>query len=268
MTREGRRTRSNRYQAVDRPTREVQARAVNPILRWRVRILPAILFLMALSSASAQQANGPQPGADWIPVGSVRPELARRAMTARARFETGDAGMQRQALAEIEADIARYGRAALQTAAVPLIVDLLGTEYRILETPRPLTLEPGVRLQALRLLSVIGGPVAREQLRAALREERDPSLRAAAAAYLNEMPGAAEDADYRAVADALASAVRRGDGETEIMRLLPMLESMSREVWSPEYRPLLEALVSIAGGRYSSSARSRAMSFLEDLSER
>lgn len=223
------------------------------------------LFVFLQVVAAAQEAA---PAPDWIPVGSVRPEVARRAVTARAQFESGDAGMQRSALQAIARDVERYGRAELQTAAVPLIVDLLGTEYRILETPRPLSLEPRVRIEAMELLGRIGGSEAREQLRHSLEAERDPTLRVAAASYLASMAGPVQDSDYQAIADAFARAVRRGGSETEITRLLPILQDMSVQVWSPEYRPLLEALVVVAGGPYSSSARSRAMSFLEALSER
>ncbi|HKK49551.1 MAG TPA: hypothetical protein VJ932_10670, partial [Alkalispirochaeta sp.] len=74
-------------------------------------------------------------GPDWIPVGTVSPAVERRAVETRARLESRSPTMQRQALGMIRTDIETYGRTSMRLAATPLVVDLLGLEYRILETP-------------------------------------------------------------------------------------------------------------------------------------
>jgi hypothetical protein len=206
--------------------------------------------------------------ADWIPVGAVSPEAEHRAVQARALLQSRSTPMQREALRSIEADIDRFGRAEMRLAAAPLIIDLLGQDYRILETPPGFAVEASTRESALRLLAHLGGEAARGQLRSSLVEERDPAIRAYAARLLATTPGDDREADYRTIADALLRAHNRSGEETEVRRLLGSAELLSREVWNAEYPPLLQALVGIAGGAYSSSTRKWAMSFLEDLSER
>jgi hypothetical protein len=168
----------------------------------------------------------------------------------------------------IRADIRTYGRASMRIAATPLVVDLLGIEYRILETPQGFTVDAPTRLLALQVLADLGGEPARQQLRESVRIDSDETVRASAAHLLAHVPGSEPDADYRTVGDALFRAVSRRDSQEEISRLLLAAEQLSERVWNPEYPPLLQALVEIAGGGYSSSIRRRAMSFLEDLSER
>jgi hypothetical protein len=206
--------------------------------------------------------------ADWIPVGAVSPEAEYRAVQARSLLQSRSTPMQREALRSIEADIDRFGRAEMRLAAAPLIIDLLGREYRILETPPGFTVEASTRESALRLLAHLGGEAARGQLRESLSEERDPAIRAYAASLLAATPGDDPDLDYRTIGDALLRAHQRGGEETEVRRLMESVERLSGDVWNAEYPPLLQALVGIAGGSYSSSTRKWAMSFLEELSER
>ncbi len=207
-------------------------------------------------------------GPDWIPADTVSPEVERRAMEARARLESRSPELQREALGMIQADMETYGRGPMRIAATPLVVDLLGLEYRILETPRDYGVDTPTRLLALQVLADLGGETAREQIRESVFADADETIRSSAAELLARAPGSEPETDYQAVNDALARAVRRGSGDQEVLRLLASAERLSHRVWNPEYPPLLEALVQISSGSYSSSIRRRAMSFLEALSER
>jgi len=176
--------------------------------------------------------------------------------------------MQRQALGMIRTDIETYGRTSMRLAATPLVVDLLGLEYRILETPAGYGVDTPTRLLALQVLADLGGEPARQQIRESVLIDSDETVRASAAELLAHAPGSDPHADFHTVSDALFQAVRRREGEQEVLRLMNSAERLSHRVWNPEYAPLLEALVQISAGGYSSSIRRRAMSFLEDLSER
>ena len=186
----------------------------------------------------------------------------------RARFESRVPEFQRAALRTIQDDIPRYGRAAMRIAAAPLVIDLLSMEYRILETPRDFRIDAQTRLQALITLADLGGAPARKQLRSTLRDDSDGTIRSSAAALLAQVPGGDPELDYRAVGDAVARAVRAGAEDSELQRLIAAAQALSLRVWNPEYPPLLQALVQVAGGSYSSSTRNVAMSFLEDLVDR
>jgi hypothetical protein len=221
------------------------------------------LILWAVIFPAAAQENP-----DWIPVGSVPPEVVRRAVEMRARFESQVPEFQRAALRTIRDDIPRYGRATMRLAAAPLVIDLLSMEYRILETPRDYRIDAQTRLQALITLADLGGAPARDQLRSTLRDDSDGAIRSSAAALLADVPGGDPDLDYRAVGDAVARAVRAGSDDGELQRLIAAAQILSYRVWNPEYPPLLQALVQVAGGSYSSSTRNAAMSFLEDLVDR
>ena len=244
-------------------------------LPFTVRGLLIGLFLVTAGIAVTQEvvpapdaskSTGEQP--EWIPVGSVPPEVERRALQTQTWLQSRSPVFQRQALGMIQEDIARYGRATMRIAAVPLVVDLLGEEYRILQTPTDYSVDPIIRLQALGLLATLGGDVARKQLRDSLSSDDDASVRAGAAHFLAAVPGSTPDEDFQAVGDALQRAVRRGAPEEEIVRLLIAARELSTRTWNAEYAPLLDALVGIASSGYSSSTRNRAMSFLDALSER
>lgn len=189
-------------------------------------------------------------------------------MEARARLESRAPRLQQQALGMIRSDIETYGRTSMRIAATPIVVDLLGQEYRILETPHGYGVDAPTRLLALQVLADLGGEPAREQLRESVRVDSDETVRASAALLLAHAAGSEPDIDYHVVGDALLRAVRRRDSDQEVARLLSAAEHLSHRAWDPEYLPLLEALVHISGDGYSSSIRRRAMSFLEDLSAR
>lgn len=224
--------------------------------------------MLLVPGLAADDVGQRRDGPDWIPVGSVSPIVERRALETRARLESRSPRLQQEALGMIRSDIETYGRASMRIAATPLVVDLLGLEYRILETPRGHSVDVPTRLLALRVLADLGGDPARRQLRESVRIDSDETIRASAAQLLASIPGSEPDADYHTVGDALLRAVRRRDSEQEIARLLTAAERLSGRVWNREYPPLLESLIEISGGSYSSSIRRRAMSFLEDLSER
>lgn len=256
--------------AVDIPSPAGQAPGVRTPVADLTRLAARLLVLLAVSlvAVPAQEADGRRDGPDWIPVGAVPPEVERRAMETRARLESRSPPLQRAALTAIRSDIDDWGRGAMRTAAVPLVVDLLSQEYRILETPRDYRVDADTRLQALGVLAELGGETARRQLRATIATDDDPAVRAAAGQYLASVPGGSPQEDFRAIARGIAASHRRGGPEGELYRLLRAAERMAEIVWDPEDPVLLEALVGIAGGSYSSSVRTRAMSFLESLSER
>ncbi|MCG8477581.1 MAG: hypothetical protein MI724_00665 [Spirochaetales bacterium] len=205
---------------------------------------------------------------DWIPVGSVSPEVERRAVETRVRLQSRLPEIQRDALRSIGRDVERYGRAQMRIAAVPLVIELLGMEYRILETPVDYRVDSATRIDALILLADIGGNAARGQLRATLRNDIDSTVRVSAAQLLAAVPSDDPDGDLQAVAEALGSAARRRQDDGEIRRMLAAARVISRKAWNPEYPPLLDTLIMIASGPYSSSSRSEAMSLLEELADR
>ncbi|MFO8043980.1 MAG: hypothetical protein R6U25_12315 [Alkalispirochaeta sp.] len=240
------------------------------VYRSSLRLTVCCLLIAGLLGAglSADDQPDPRDGPDWIPVGSVSPEVERRALETRARLESRSPGLQRQALRMIRSDIETYGRASMRLAATPLVVDLLGMEYRILETPQGYTVDAPTRLLALQVLADLGGEPARGQLRESVRIDADGTVRASAAQLLARIPGSDPDSDYRTVGETLLRAVKRNDSPEEIARLLSATQQLSGRVWNAEHPAVLEALVALSGGTYSSSIRRRAMSFLEDLSAR
>ncbi len=227
-------------------------------------LLTSLLAVAVVADDEADRRDGP----DWIPAGTVSPAVERRALETRARLESRSPQLQRQALGMIQTDIETYGRGSMRIAATPLVVDLLGLEYRILETPRGYGVDTPTRLLALQVLADLGGEPARRQIRESLLIDADETIRASAAELLAYEPGSEPQTDYQTVSEALIQAIRRGEGEQEVLRLLVSAERLSHRVWNPEHPPLLEALVQISTGGYSSSIRRRAMSFLEDLSDR
>ena len=205
---------------------------------------------------------------DWIPLGSVSPQVVRRAVEAHVRLSTRSPYVQRNALRSIRRDIETHGRSAMRIAATPLVVDLLGLEYHVLETPTDYRVDSVTRVEALELLTALGGTPARRQLRASVLRDEDPSVRSAAAELMASTVGDDPDADYRAVGDALARAVALVGSDDEVYRLIGAAAQLSHDVWRTDYPPLLQALVDIADGGYSSSTRRRAMSLLEELADR
>lgn len=241
------------------------------LLRWTIlfRSIRLLLFSSLLAvTVVADDTEDRRDGPDWIPAGTVSPLVERRALETRARLESRSPDLQRQALGMIRTDIDTHGRGPMRIAATPLVVDLLGLEYRILETPRGYGVDAPTRLLALRVLADLGGEPARRQIRESILVDADETVRASAAELLAYAPGSEPQTDYHTVSEALIRAIRRGKGEQEVLRLLASAERLSHRAWNPEHPPLLEALVQISAGGYSSSIRRRAMSFLEDLSDR
>lgn len=220
-------------------------------------------ILLATLSLPAQDY---QP--DWIPVGSVPEPLVRRAVEARARLESGSIPLQRSALRLIEADIERFGVAEVRIATVPLVADLVSYEYRVLRMPRGSSVPSDLRVDAVSLLGRLGGVEADRQLRESIRLDPDGAVRARAAQVLASRPGADPESDYETISRALLAAVRRGDGEAEVARLMTSAATAARRVWSADNPDLLLALVLIYEGPYSSSTRASAFAILEELADR
>jgi hypothetical protein len=141
---------------------------------------------------------------------------------------------------------------------VPLIIDLLDENYRILEFPRDYRVDVTTRLAALETLAFLGGATARGQLRETLSQDGDGAIRAGAAQLMASRPGMTPEEDYAAVSEALYRAVRRSSPESEVIRLLTAAQTLSERVWDPENPQLIQALVLIHEGRYSRSVRSTA----------
>lgn len=198
-------------------------------------------------------------------MGSVPPELERRALVARAMFETLNPDQQAAALGDLERDLERYGSATMRIAAVPIVVDLLGQDYRIVEAPLDYRIEPTLRVRALQFLADVGGPEARDQLRWTLHSDRDSAVRRAATRFLQATPTDDPDGDLAAVADALAAAVRRGSDDREVATLIAAAAHLSQFTWQRDNPILLRGLVDVASGPYSSTTRSAAIDLLEGL---
>jgi hypothetical protein len=217
--------------------------------------------------AMAETANSAETP-DWIPAGSVSPPVARRAVEMRARLQSTSPELQRSALTQISADINEYGRGEMRTAVVPLVVELLSQEYRILQFPRNFRVEYGTRLSALEVLARLGGEEAREQLRYSVTGDSDDSVRTRAAQLLANTTGTDPDEDLHVVSVALLAAVRSRRDEAEMYRLLHAAATLSRRVWNPEHPDLLRALIAIHDGSYSRGLRNSAISLLEELANR
>lgn len=224
--------------------------------------------LLAHADIVAQSASTEtDPRADWIPVGSVPEPVVRSALEAKARFQSGSLPLQRGAIDLIRGDIERYGTGALRIAAVPVLVDLLGIEYRILEVPTDYHVDPRLRVDALQLLSTLGGEEAITQLRESVLTDDDAAVRTSAAILLASGPSDDPDRDLDTISRALSSAVRRG-AESEVSRLLAAADAARRRAWSPEHPLLIESCIGIVQGPYSASLRRRATDLLEELAER
>jgi len=207
-------------------------------------------------------------GPDWLPPGSVSPSVERHALEVQARLQTRIPEFQRGALVSIRGRMGIDDRNELRVAAVPLVVDLLDAEYRILEFPRDYRIDETTRLLALEVLAELGGPAARSQIRLSVLEDDDEAIRAGAAQLLVTHTGDTPEEDLVAVSRALLKSIRRGGSEGEARRLLGAARQLSVRVWDPVNPELLDALVLIAGGGYSASLRSAAISFLEELADR
>jgi hypothetical protein len=232
-----------------------------------------IAFAFISSSADWLCADEPsasretEPSADWIPVGSVPPPVVRSAVEARARIESRSIEMQRYALSLIRDDMNEYGVAPLRIAAVPILVDLLGYEYRILEVPFDYTIDATIRIDAIVLLSELGGAPATDQIRETIVRDDDESVRVVAARSLARSPSDDPDRDLAVIARALRRAADLGR-ESEVAQLLTAARIVRERTWNPGNRDLIESLVGIAGGSYSASIRNRAVELLEELAER
>ncbi|MDA3951117.1 MAG: hypothetical protein PF508_18060 [Spirochaeta sp.] len=231
-----------------------------------VRVL-VLLFLFVLAGGYPS-AEEPRPDVDWVPVDSIPPEIVRRGVETKARLQTRIPEMQREALRTIRHETDPAYHQEVRTVTVPLIIDLLDENYRILEFPRDYRVDVTTRLAALETLAFLGGATARGQLRETLSQDGDGAIRAGAAQLMASRPGMTPEEDYAAVSEALYRAVRRSSPESEVIRLLTAAQTLSERVWDPENPQLIQALVLIHEGRYSRSVRSTAMSFLEVLANR
>lgn len=237
-------------------------------MRRRFRYSTLLFILTAIIRLPAQ-ADGIEtdPRADWIPVGSVPDPVVRTALEAQVRFQSGSLTIQRVAIDLIREDIDQYGIAALRIAAVPVLVDLLGLEYRILEVPTDYHVDPRLRSDALELLSELGGDEAIDQLRESVLTDVDESVRVRAALLLAIDPSDDPDLDLETISQALYRAAR-GGRQSEVDRLLTAADRAWRRAWSPENPMLIASCIEIAQGPYSASLRRRAIELLEELSER
>ncbi len=225
------------------------------------------VLVYSFFTATALYPQDVETNADWIPVGSVPPALVQSAVEARARFETANLELQRGALNLIRAERERHGAAALRIAVVPVLADLLAIEYQILEMPADVNVDPALRIDAISLLTEIGGDIATAQVRQSIRLDRDEIVRVAAARHLAALPSDDPDLDLRSISAALRRAVD-GGSETEVTGLLDAASKAARRVWTVNDTNLLDSLVRIAQGPYSGSLRRRAIEFLEELAAR
>ena len=233
----------------------------------------AIILLFTLLPASIRPyAEEISPtddrNADWIPAGSVSREMERRAIELQTRLQVRSPGIQREALLDIQRDLDLFTRKESRIATAPLVAELLDMDYSILEMPVDYRVDGPTRLLALDVLSRIGGEEAWAQLRETLQYDSDGTIRAAAAQLLARNVTDQPQLDYEIASRALRRVVRARGEEAEVTRILQAVRSMSERVWSPDVPALLEALVLIHEGRYSSGLRNSAMSFLEELAER
>ncbi len=208
------------------------------------------------------------PTPDWIPAGTVSPAVARRAIEMRARLQSTSPEFQRGALSQISSDIDRFGHSEIRAAAVPLIIDLLSQEYRILQFPHNYRVEHDVRVFALEVLAELGGQESREQIRYSVTGDIDDTVRIRAAQLLAHTTSPDPDGDLHVLSTALLSAVRAHRSEAEIVRLLYAATELTQRVWNPEHPDLLRALIVIHDGAYSRGLRNFAISFLEELANR
>lgn len=223
-------------------------------------------FSATIAEAQTQQETRP----DWIPAGTVSPALERRALQTQVWLQQRAPAAHETALRLIAEDIERFEATEMRTAAAPLLVDLLGHEYRILETPENFTVAAPTRIAALDLLARIGGRVAREQIRYSVRADVDAAVRSGAVRLLVRTPGDEPERDLDTVGRALLATLSRNplQAESEIRTILAVLPVLIDRVWMVESQALFEGLIGVAGGPYSSSSRNTAMSLLEDLAAR
>ncbi|MFP4211632.1 MAG: hypothetical protein ACLFR8_10345 [Alkalispirochaeta sp.] len=241
----------------------------------RVTLAAIALFAFSLYSVIPEE-QGPREedaventtGADWLPPGSVSPAVERHALEIQARLQTGIPSFQREALFSIRSGLANGDRNEMRIATVPLVIDLLDEEYRILEFPRDYRVDETTRLVALEVLAEVGGAAARSQIRISVTDDDDATIRAEAARLLATYPGDTPEEDLSAVSRALLRSVHRGGSTAEVYRLVGAARELSVRVWDPSNPELLDALVLIAGGGYSASLRSAAISLLEELADR
>lgn len=227
------------------------------------------LFLLLVTAYAQDDPNSQSTGqADWIPVGSVSPLLERHALSHREFLQNRSPAVQRAGLRAIRADLERFDRADMRIAFVPLVIDLITMEYRLLNLAASYTVDAPTRSEAIHVLAEIGGSEARAQLRETIRIDDDASVRAGAAVLLAKYPGAHPDDDLAAIGHALESASRRGGPEEEMYRLLSAAAEMHPLAWDPQQAELLRGLSAIATGHYSSSLRRKAFSMLEELARR
>ncbi|SIQ97138.1 hypothetical protein SAMN05920897_12021 [Alkalispirochaeta americana] len=213
---------------------------------------------------SSREADRPH----WIPVGRVSRELEQQALQQRVFLEHHSQSIQRQGLAMIRSSLDLFDRADLRLSAVPLVVDMLDREYRILRVPARYQVDSPTRTEALHLLADLGGETAREQLRRSLEADSDGTVRATAALLLARSPQTSPDQDLASIAASLRQATRRGGPEEEIHRLLQAARNMIPQAWEPEIPDLVYALGEIVQGPYSSGLRRSSLSMLEELIRR
>ena len=180
-------------------------------------LVAAFAFLVAGVSLPAED---PSTEVDWVSADSIPPAIVRHGVEMKARLQTRIPEFQRQALRTIRYETDPKFHLEVRAVHVPLIIDLLDENYRILEFPRDYRVDVTTRLIALETLAFLGGEEARGQLRETLSRDDDAAIRAGAAQLMASRPDMTPEEDYGAVSSALLRAVRQSVSESEIVRLL------------------------------------------------
>ncbi len=220
----------------------------------------ALLYPLPLSSEEQRP--------HWVPAGSVPEALERNVLQQRTYLQNRSREAQIMGLDWIEEDIRRFPAGEMRIAAVPLVVDMLDRDFRILTVTPGYRVDPGTRIRALSLLARIGGEEARSQLRHSTVQDSDSAVRVTAAGLLAGIPGQNPEADLLAISRALRAGIERGLPEAEVIRLLAAVWEVSRHVWSVNDRDLFDTLIRIHSGPYSRSTRETAFSMLEEFARR
>lgn len=241
-------------------------------MRLLLPFLATIVFYTAVPLSAQVPSDDARPDhirPEWIPVGAVPAPLEDRAVQAQLMLQSGIDAQQADALRSMRVIIEEYGDDAARVAIVPLVVDLLEDDTRILETPGDLQVLPETRLEALDILLAVGGAAADARVRASIRDERDGSIRAITAVRLAARGSDDPAADLSAVGFALHQSVSTSRGnEEEVVRFLQSIEVLIGRVGSIQDQLLIDALLRVADGPYSARARRSALTILESIAAR
>jgi len=219
----------------------------------------AILALVLLPITGFTQNS------DWIPVDSIPPAYARTLRNAAAMLATRDVRLQLETLHELEIAIAEHDPLTAR-AVTPLLVDVANREHRIVSYPREYMVPPQTRVAALRMLAGLGGTDAIQQLHDSVLQDGDDSVRAYAALLLAATQPTSEGIDT--ISTALSRARALGTFETEVYHYLLALEVILQDPWVRATQLMVEELIGITGGPYSSRTRNKASMLLELLLDR